>query len=229
MSKPKGSRSSQKTKTPPPPSSPPPAAADVKTGLEEMIARLETTLVNFIAESRQRWNSFEEKLQKHSQAIEELQGRVKGAELKATTSEAAAQTAAEQVRALEQRVRAFEIYMDDLDNRNRRKNIRLLGLPEQEKGQLAVFLERWLPQLLNLGAETDRVRVEWAYRVAVRGSGPNQRPRPVLFRLQSYRERQILLDASRNLGKDPKAMIHEGSKIVISGLLPGFGTKEEGV
>ncbi|XP_072439793.1 uncharacterized protein [Chiloscyllium punctatum] len=225
MTKGKGARSSQRAGTPPPPS-PSPAAAEASTAapgdlptvtsLVELISKLDAKINAFIEESRNRWDSLSAALQKHDRDIQEIERRVGGAELKAATSETTAQSAVDQVRTLEQRVRILENHIDDLDNRGRRKNIRLLGLPErEEEGQLTAFLEQWLPQLLNLEAGSGQVRVEWAYRVTIHGPGSNQRPHPVLFRLRSYRERQILLEASRNLGKDPQAMIYKGSKIML--------------
>ncbi|XP_072430373.1 uncharacterized protein [Chiloscyllium punctatum] len=201
----KGTRSSQQAGVPHPPS---PAAAEVSAAtpgdlptvasLTEVISKLDASPeVNGI----------------HGRGIEENECRVGGAELKAVTSEAIAESAMDWVQTLEQQVRTLENHIDNLENRGRRKNIHLMGLPErEEEGQLTRFLEQWLPQLLNLEAALGQVRVEWAYRVAIRS---NQRPRSVLFQLQSYKVRQMLLEASRNLGKDPQAMTYKGSKIML--------------
>ncbi|GCC33364.1 hypothetical protein chiPu_0011833 [Chiloscyllium punctatum] len=75
--------------------------------------------------------------------FEKLEQCVGGVEQRAAASETAAESSVGQVQPLEQRIWNLEEQIDDLDNWGRRKDIRLLGLPEQEEeGHLVDFLEQ---------------------------------------------------------------------------------------
>lgn len=69
----------------------------------------------------------------------------------------------------------------DLEDRSRRNNLRLVGLPEGEEGDnpvafLQAGLHRWFPSLKGVTAEVDR-----AHRT--QGDKASSRPRTLLFRL----------------------------------------------
>ncbi len=69
--------------------------------------------------------------------------------------------------------------MTDIEDRSRRNNVRLVGLPEgpDAAGFLRVNLSKWIPSLRGRDIEID-----WAHRVYDGGRG-SDRPRTLIFRL----------------------------------------------
>lgn len=55
--------------------------------------------------------------------------------------------------------------LEDQENRSRRCNIRVIGLPEGTEGNRpTVFFERWLPELLGIETKHGRVKINRAHR-----------------------------------------------------------------
>lgn len=59
-------------------------------------------------------------------------------------------------------------HIDDLENRSRRCNLRLVGLPEGMEGRDAVtFMKTWLPSYLNLTTKTGKIKLDRAHHSPV--------------------------------------------------------------
>ncbi len=74
--------------------------------------------------------------------------------------------------------------MTDMEDRSRRNNVRLVGLPEA--GFLRVNLSKWIPSLKGHDIEIDRV-----HRVYDGGRG-SDRPRTLIFRVLRWHDRKKL-------------------------------------
>lgn len=97
----------------------------------------------------------------------------------------------------DRRVAALEQQVVDLQDRNRRSNLRLVGLPEgSEKddpmGFLKSSLPKWLPSLAD-----KEIEVERAHRVYTRHSSDRAKPRVFIFKLLRYTDRELILRAAR--------------------------------
>ncbi|KAL1282855.1 hypothetical protein QQF64_001658 [Cirrhinus molitorella] len=97
----------------------------------------------------------------------------------------------------DRRVTALEQQVVDLQDRSRRSNLRLIGLPEgAEKDDPVGFLKRslptWLPSLAG-----KEIEVERAHRVYTRMSSDRAKPRVFLFKLLRYMDRELILRAAR--------------------------------
>lgn len=84
--------------------------------------------------------------------------------------------------------------LDDLEDRSRRNNVRLVGLPTGAEGKdprsyLQKMLPTWIPQLGSEPLEIDR-----AHRIF---SNSTARPRTMIFRLLRYTDRQAILEGAR--------------------------------
>ncbi len=82
------------------------------------------------------------------------------------------------------------------NNRSRRNNVRLVGLPEGVEGSnaagfLRVNLSRWIPSLKGRNIEIDR-----AHRVYDGGRG-SDRPRTLIFRVLRWHDRSEILKGAR--------------------------------
>ncbi len=86
--------------------------------------------------------------------------------------------------------------MTDMEDRDRRNNVRLVGLPEGAEGSdaagfLRVNLSKWIPSLRGRDIEIDR-----AHRVYDGGRGSN-RPRTLIFRVLRWHDRSDILKGAR--------------------------------
>ncbi len=86
--------------------------------------------------------------------------------------------------------------MTDMEDRSRRNNVRLVGLPEGAEGSnaagfLRVNLSKWIPLLKGHDIEIDR-----AHRVYDGGRG-SDRPRTLIFRVLRWHDRSEILKGAR--------------------------------
>lgn len=140
-------------------------------------------------------------LQAHAQQLNKLEERTAEAENRISAAEHVSETAEMRIQALENQVQSMAEHIDDLENRGRRKNIRLIGLPEDAEGSNATkFFESWIPSLLGLETKAGRVKIERAHRTLAPKPGSNQRPRPVIIRFHNFADKQRVLDAARRIG-----------------------------
>uniref|UniRef100_A0A087YS91 L1 transposable element RRM domain-containing protein n=1 Tax=Poecilia formosa TaxID=48698 RepID=A0A087YS91_POEFO len=98
-------------------------------------------------------------------------------------------------------IEALQLKIDDLENRSRRSNLRLIGLPEGSEGSdMCAFLEKWLPEVL--GAETFPIPliIERAHRVG-RVDAAGTRSRAVVMKLLNYADKVRIMKAARTKGE----------------------------
>lgn len=89
---------------------------------------------------------------------------------------------------------------DDFENRLRRNNLRLIGVPEKAEGSNPTdFFEQWLAQLIGKDRLSPLFAVERAHRVPTRAMPPGAPPRPVLARILHYKDRDTILRAARDI------------------------------
>ncbi len=86
--------------------------------------------------------------------------------------------------------------MIDMEDRCRRNNVRLVGLPEGMEGPdaagfLRANLSKWIPSLRGRDIEIDR-----AHRVYDGGRG-SDRPRTLIFRVLRWHDRSDILKGAR--------------------------------
>ncbi len=84
----------------------------------------------------------------------------------------------------------------DIEDRSRRNNVQLVGLPEGAEGSdaagfLRVNLSKWIPSLKGHDIEID-----WAHRVHD-GSKNSDRPRTLIFRVLRWHDRSEILKGAR--------------------------------
>lgn len=135
--------------------------------------------------------------------IEEAEIRIAATEEMLVKTETALAAAAKRLAHLEEKT-------EDLENRGRRKNIRLFGLKEGAEGKrpLLDFIHDMLPQWL--GTETDRSFIlERAHRTLA-PANPNTN-RAVLIRFLKYQDREFVLRSTKQ-----RDIAHDGSKLAFT-------------
>ncbi|KAJ4932381.1 hypothetical protein JOQ06_010804 [Pogonophryne albipinna] len=103
---------------------------------------------------------------------------------------------------LRQLVESLEAKMEDLENRSRRSNVRLIGLPENAEGKDAcTFLEKWIPEILGAGSFAAPLAIERAHRVPSGRPKPNAPPRALLIKFLNYKDKTKVMSAAYEKGK----------------------------
>uniref|UniRef100_H3A9M4 L1 transposable element RRM domain-containing protein n=1 Tax=Latimeria chalumnae TaxID=7897 RepID=H3A9M4_LATCH len=88
--------------------------------------------------------------------------------------------------------------IEDLENRSRRNNLRILGFPEgAEDGNPVKFLQEILPELLDLEVG-QTLEIERAHHTLAPRPTSEQRPRAFIMKFLRYPIRELLLRTARN-------------------------------
>ncbi|XP_060706777.1 uncharacterized protein LOC132832698 isoform X2 [Hemiscyllium ocellatum] len=192
-----------------------PAAASEQITLQDLVNQLSKSREMLGKQIEEKLAPVSLMLQKHEQQLGDLEKRTNEVEHRVTVVEADARSFKEEIQALKTQVCNLHDQVDDLANRGRRKNIWIIGLPEDKEGERpAEFVEDWLQKFLDLETGMRGLKIEKAHRVAARRSGLGQHPRPFLVRFHHYRDKVTVMEASRLQGKDSKGLIYEGSEIM---------------
>lgn len=106
--------------------------------------------------------------------------------------------------------------MDNFENRARRKNVRVLGLPEKSEGNNPVeFMEGWFRDMFGKNAFSNMFAIERAHRVAPRVPHSGGQSRPLIVKLLFFRDKVTILQRAREM----KNIIYNGARI---SLYPDF-------
>lgn len=143
-----------------------------------------------------------------SQSLKEVAERVGEAEQRILAVENASVDAEKRLQALEKTANELTERLQDHENRSRRKNLRIIGLPEKKEGtNITTFMETWIPKTLQLDTKAGRMKLERAHRI--QGPETSRFPRAIIVRFHNFRDRQLVMDAARRL-KDIRI---EGTRI----------------
>lgn len=141
--------------------------------------------------------------------IKDFSGRLQQAENRIGDVEDEVASEKTKLAVMEKQVSELTSKVDDLENRSRRSNLRLVNLPEKvEKGNAAAFLEKWLPNVL--GPETFPVPlvIERAHRLP---SAPRSSAPPVMImKFLNFRDKVRVMQAAREKGK----IMYEGRHVM---------------
>lgn len=130
--------------------------------------------------------------------ISSLSSRMDEVEERVSELEGATDTSKQQVSALQEMVQRLQEHVEDLDNRGRRCNIKILGIPELKEGSdMIQFLQREIPTILERQFPT--LEIQRAHRVPTgpprREQREGGRPRPVMINFLRYQVKEEILRA----------------------------------
>lgn len=98
-------------------------------------------------------------------------------------------------------VNAHTDKLSDMEDRQRRNNIRLVGFPEKAEGkQPEDFLEMWLKENMVNNTFSRLFAIERAHRVPSKPPSPGSHPHPMIARILHFRDRENILCAARTMG-----------------------------
>lgn len=113
------------------------------------------------------------------------------------------------LRILQVKMKMLESRAEDQENRNRRNNLRLVGLPGGQDPE--AYTEQLLRTLLPQAQFSTHFAVERAHRMpSVRGP-PGAPPRTFIFRMLNFRDRDLILKEARKVGE----LRSENTKIML--------------
>ncbi len=139
-----------------------------------------------------------EKLSAVATHVEQVENRVTEAETRISVVEDTVSRDNVDLYEMKKKLDAALEKIDDLENRSRRCNIRIIGLPEGEEGTNPVsFLRTWLPNLLNTEFKNHQVKIERAHRVSSRLPASGERPRALMVKLHHFQDKARILQAAR--------------------------------
>ncbi|KAJ1211212.1 hypothetical protein NDU88_006573 [Pleurodeles waltl] len=90
--------------------------------------------------------------------------------------------------------------LTDMEDRSRRDNIRVLGIPENEEGSdMQAFLTSTLPKMISLDFDP-QLEFQRAHRIGPKRSDNSSRPRPIIACLLRHNQTRQILQVARNHG-----------------------------
>lgn len=156
-----------------------------------------------------------ELLKKHGDTLDNHEKRLTEAEQRIVTLEDASDPVKTKVEVLEKTVDFLTERLDEMENRSRRMNIRILGVPEDVEGTNPTrFFERWLPEVLQIKTKNGRIKLESAHRSLAPKPSLKQKPRLVIARFHNYQDKQRVMDASWDLARKNQAVKHGDSTVM---------------
>lgn len=185
----------------------------------------ELTLNELVAELRiirTSTNNIEKDTKQIKTTVQEIEGKINAlsarmeeVESRVATLEEATHASEQQLPTIQEEIKNLRNHIEDLDNRGRRCNIRIIGIPELIEGEdMIKFLQREIPIMLDLTLEPRTLDIQRAHRVPMgppkRSRREGERPRPVMVNLLRYRDKEDILRAAREKGQ----ILWRGAKIM---------------
>lgn len=135
--------------------------------------------------------------------VRDFSGRMDEAEERISNVEDTVNSEKGKTEALVKQVALLTYKLDELENRSRRSNLRLVNLPEKvEKNKAVAFLEKWLPEALGLATFPTPPIIERAHRLPGRAqSGRTPPPRVLIMKFLNFQDKVRVMRAARTKGK----------------------------
>ncbi len=157
---------------------------------------MESVLIPALRELREDIQATNMSVKELGEEFEAIAAETKQTRDRVDTVQAAARADRRTVMDLKDQLERLAEKMTDMEDRSRRNNVRLVGLPEGMEGPdaagfLRAGLSRWIPSLRGRDIEIDR-----AHRVCDGGRG-SDRPRTLIFRVLRWHDRSDVLKGAR--------------------------------
>ena len=151
--------------------------------------------------------SVENSLSALSNRVTDLEKRMEEAEERVSAAGDSTGAHGTCIATLEKTAEQLRLKIDDLENRGRRKNLKIVNLPEKTEGNtpLVDFLQTSFPTLVGLPADYPPLEIECAHRALAPTPAPDKPLRSVLVRFLRYSQREAVVRAAMK-----KRDIHHG-------------------
>lgn len=116
-----------------------------------------------------------------------------------------------ELKAMKTQMGLYKTKMEEMENRSRRNNVRVVGLPERCEGpHPEEFLEKWLRGIFGTESFSHLFSIERAHRVPTKAPSSGGYPRPIIMKFFNYKDKAILMRRAREMGE----ILHNGAKIL---------------
>lgn len=161
--------------------------------LVQVIARCQATLTSKI-------DSLQMKMSLVQRDFDKIRGRVDEVERRVGDTKDIVRDHSATLHTVQQRLKHLESRAEDAENRNRRNNLRIVGLPEGREGSDTTgYTERLLHTLFPTAAFSPQFVVERAHRMPPVCGPPGAPPRTVIFKLLNFRDQDMILREARKM------------------------------
>lgn len=167
----------------------------------ELGMKLDTALQTLQSDFGQRLDTVLETVQSVQGDFNIFSGRLTEAEERLGRAEDGVVRIEKTAEVLQRTVEKLTAKVDDLENRSRRSNLRLIGLPENAEGRdVCSFLEKWIPETLGKESFQSPLVIERAHRVPSFRANPNAPPRALVMKFLNFRDKVQVINAARAKG-----------------------------
>lgn len=164
--------------------------ANIFTVLKQISGELQS-----LGEIRKTTSSMEEKLTSLVTRINDVEGRLGFLEESDSHLKANPPATKTELESLREKV-------DDMEDRNRRNNLRFVGIPEGcEAGDVIAFLEGALPEMLGITFSSKGWLIERAHRIGPRIAEDRRNGRTLIAKFMRSGDRDRILRASQEKGE----------------------------
>ncbi|RXN27912.1 LINE-1 type transposase domain-containing 1 [Labeo rohita] len=176
----------------------------VREVMEEVLSGEIQTLKNMIESSNSAVNELRQDFTRQAELGKALQGRM-------DSMNANMRSAKQELNTHQQEIINLRDKIVEMEDRSRKCNVRLVGLPESAEGENAVqFLQENLPKWIPSLQVGGKIEIQRAHRI-YGGRDKANRPRTLIFRLLRYQDRERILDGAR---APQSEIIHGSSKLL---------------
>lgn len=178
--------------------------SSASTAADSEVAKELANMAKLIRDSAEAQDKKLEDIRKSTFTVEnkvtEISERLNHVEARLSFLEDANQALQQKPPATKDEVQQLREKLDDIENRERRNNLRFVGFPEEcEGGDARAFLAGVIPKLWNIDfpatLEVDRAHRIGARRQAEPGQSP--RPRALIARFLRFQDRERIMEAAR--------------------------------
>lgn len=181
------------------------AASNAPLTLADMEKLLNSMEDRIIAKLSVQLSADRATIDRHDQTIQQMETSLNDMEARLLTLKSTCKT-------LSRENEALKLKTDDLENRSRRNNIRITGLPEKVEGSHpTAFMEVFLEETFGAESFPSPPSVDRAHRVAISRRKQDDPPRPFIARIHRYQDKERILKLAREAG----SLSFRGSEIHI--------------
>ncbi|KAM9320225.1 LOW QUALITY PROTEIN: X-linked retinitis pigmentosa GTPase regulator [Gastrophryne carolinensis] len=157
-----------------------------------------------------KFDNLQEQLNYFKHDLDKMRDRAQESERRIGETEDGLSTVTVAVESLKRQVKILTDRAEDAENRCRRNNIRIIGIPERAEGDAPEsFVENLIKNVLAPEGLSPFFVVERAHRIPFRPPPPGAPPRPFILKLLNFRDRDTILMAARKR----RDILFDGAKL----------------
>ena len=168
-----------------------------KPTLKSLMKAIRESKEELFGHINEKTGNIQQSLTKIEQLLSTLADQVQEMEIRIEANEDNLTDARTRIGKMEKEIAFLKEKTDDLENRSRRSNVKIVNIPERAEGNDAVgYVERLLPRLFGEEHFPAPVVIERAHRLGKAA----ERVRPILVKFLNYRDKDKVLRLARNKG-----------------------------